>query len=230
MQNDVSIVITNYNYSKYLERCLRSCLNQTYKNYEIVIVDDCSTDDSKDIINKWAKKYEKIKPFFLNENRGVSYASNVGIVNSFGKFITRCDADDFLNKDALFFMSRLLEDNHDFFCISSDYILVDEYENIIGRKSQLTNPISCANMYRKDKLIELGLYNEKFRYYEAEKLLEKIHIVGKEKYKIYYLPIPLYRYRKHNNNKTTKYEDEIEELKKDKPIPPPGRTMKEMSI
>lgn len=94
----VSIIIPVYNSEKYIKRCLNSVLNQTYKNIEIVIVDDGSTDNSFLEINKFEDK--RIK-YFKKENEGVSIARNYGIKKSSGEYLLFVDSDDYIAKDMI---------------------------------------------------------------------------------------------------------------------------------
>lgn len=98
MKNDthnVSVIIPNYNNSKYLRRCIESVVKQTYKKIEIVVVDDCSTDDSKELLLEFKKEYSNIIVIFLEKNGGVSNARNVGFEHSSGEIVTFLDADDY---------------------------------------------------------------------------------------------------------------------------------------
>lgn len=192
---DVSIIVTNYNYGKYLPRCLRSCLNQKDVNFEVILVDDCSSDDSFEKIEPYAKNITLVKN---KENLGIGGSSNVGLEMAKGQFVVRVDADDFINKEMCYFMKTYLEANHDAFCVSCDYFLVDDHENIIERKYASKSPVSCGIMYRKDLLISHGGYDDKIRHREEEELRKRIG----EYYKIHHLNIPFYRYRMHNYNKT----------------------------
>lgn len=192
---DVSIVITNYNYGKYLSRAIRSCLNQKSVNHEVIVVDDCSTDDSIKIVSSFG---ERVRLLQTEKNSGVAAASNLGISNSFGQFFIRVDADDYVSSEMCYFMQKYLESNHDAFCVSCDYEIVDEYENFIERKYASAENISCGVMYRKDLLLEMGGYNTEFRHREEEELRKRLG----EYYNIHHLNIPFYRYRMHNSNKT----------------------------
>ncbi len=192
---DVSIIVTNYNYGKFLPRCLRSCLSQFNVNHEVVVVDDCSTDDSMKKIEPFLKDIVLLK---TKVNSGVSVASNLGIENSKGQYVIRVDSDDFVNSDMCYFMSRYLESNHNAFGVACDYVLVDNHEEIIERKCSKKNNISCGIMYRKDLLLQVGGYNSSMRHKEEEDLRKRLG----DFYKIHHLKIPFYRYRMHNNNKT----------------------------
>jgi len=198
---DVSIIITNFNYSKYLARCIRSCLSQNNVNHEVIVVDDKSTDKSMEVLKPFR---EDIKIIVNEENLGVAGAANKGIEAAKGQFVIRVDADDFVSADMSYFMKTYLESNHDAFGVSCDYVIVDEYENTIERKYAEKNNISCGIMYRRDLLLELGGYNPKMRHREEEELRQRLG----EFYKIHHLKIPFYRYRMHDNNKTkeTEYE------------------------
>ena len=96
-KNLVSIYITNFNYSEYIEKSIRSVLSQTYEKIEIIIIDDNSTDNSKQILNKYLK-HPKIKVLFNKKNLGLLKSSNIAIKASKGEYIMRLDADDYLDK------------------------------------------------------------------------------------------------------------------------------------
>lgn len=97
----VSIIITTYNSKKNLIKSLRSVLNQSYKSFEIIIVDDHSTDGTKDTFQKFMFKNIKIKYFHLNKNKGVSYARNYGIKKCKHKYIFFLDAGDIWYKNKI---------------------------------------------------------------------------------------------------------------------------------
>jgi len=102
----VSIIIPVYNVEKYLYSCLDSIVRQKYKNLEIILINDGSTDSSGKIADEYAKSDIRIKVFH-KKNEGVSIAKNLGIINATGKFITFVDADDYIRTD---FIDNLLKD------------------------------------------------------------------------------------------------------------------------
>ena len=193
---DISIIVTNYNYGLFLDRCIRSCLKQRSVSHEIIVVDDCSTDNSMEIISPFLSDITLIQN---KTNLGVAGSSNVGIANAKGRFIIRVDSDDFVHEDMCFFLWSYLKMNRDAFCVSCDYYLVDKLENKIERKYADTDNISCGVMYRKEMLVQLGGYDDKMKHREEEELRKRLD----EDYNIHHLRMPFYRYRKHGNNKTT---------------------------
>ena len=96
----ISIYITNFNYGNYIEKAIKSAINQTYKSIEIIIIDDASKDISKKILNKY-KKNKKIKIIYNKKKNGLVKSSNKAIKASKGKYVLRLDADDFLHPNAI---------------------------------------------------------------------------------------------------------------------------------
>ena len=90
-----SVILPSYNVEKYLDRCVKSFLTQSFTDYEIIIVDDGSTDHTGEIADSYAAKYDFIKCIH-KENGGLSSARNVGIAEAKGQFIHMCDADDWV--------------------------------------------------------------------------------------------------------------------------------------
>jgi glycosyltransferase involved in cell wall biosynthesis len=199
-----SVVVTSYNLAHFVERCLRSCLGQNFprEQYEVIVVDDASTDGSPAVVEKYGR-YPNFRLIANPRNMGVAEAANVGIRASLGQFVVRVDADDFVNANFLLFLTTYLEANHDAFGVACDYVLVDEHENIIGRRYAEHDPISCGILYRKDLLTRMGLYDPKFRHLEEQELRQRLG----DFYKIHYLRIPLYRYRRHKTNKTKNHRE-----------------------
>ena len=205
---DVSIIITNYNYGIFLERCLRSCLNQHLPRgkYEVIVVDDASTDMSQKILTAYK---DKVRTIFLSKNEGVGFASNEGIRAAEGQFVVRVDADDYINEYMILTQLLFLRNRSDYFGVSVDYMLVtSEGDKKTSLVSAVDEPISCGIMYRKDILVREGLYNPKYRHREERELRLRLN----EKYKIGNIPIPFYRYRQHDKNKSKSEEfHEIEQ-------------------
>tara|TARA_B110000240_G_scaffold21373_1_gene21722 strand:+ start:5477 stop:6226 length:750 start_codon:yes stop_codon:yes gene_type:complete len=94
MSDLVSIITPYFNSSKFIDECVNSVLLQSYCNWELLIVDDCSGDNSKEFLLKIDKKDERIKVIFLDHNIGAANARNVAILNAKGKYIAFLDSDD----------------------------------------------------------------------------------------------------------------------------------------
>ncbi len=93
----ISVIIPVYNTEKYLEQCLNSVINQTLKDIEIICVNDCSTDNSLEILKEYSQKDKRIKIIDLKENKGVSNARNIGINKAEGEYIGFVDSDDWID-------------------------------------------------------------------------------------------------------------------------------------
>lgn len=102
MINDlVSIITPAYNSSEYIREAIESVIAQTYKNWEMIIVDDASQDNTYEILNNYANKDKRIKPIFLEKNCGAAYARNKAIECAQGRYIAFLDSDDLWKKEKL---------------------------------------------------------------------------------------------------------------------------------
>jgi teichuronic acid biosynthesis glycosyltransferase TuaG len=90
----VSIITPSFNCCKYISSTIESVINQNYTNWELIIVDDCSTDNSSEIIRHYTKLDQRIKSVFLSSNQGAAVARNAGMVISQGRYIAFLDSDD----------------------------------------------------------------------------------------------------------------------------------------
>ncbi len=127
---NIDIIIPNYNKGNYLKECLDSVLNQTYKNWRVFLIDDCSTDTSKHILEEY-KKIEKIKVILLSKNFGPSYCRNYGIKNSNGEYIAFLDSDDFWPPNKLEVqIKEMLNNNYDFSYTDFKYFFNNNKNNI----------------------------------------------------------------------------------------------------
>lgn len=203
----VSIIITAYNYEKYIERAIRSCLDQSFssKNFEVIVVNDCSKDNTFKILENYKNE---IRVFNLEKNVGLSAARNFGVKKALGQFILFLDADDYLQRDLLLIQNTFLAENNKLDAVSIDYYLVDDRGNHLEHVNSEQKPIACGIMFRKDLLIDIGLYDESFRAREEEDL--RIRFL--KKHTIYNIILPLYRYRMHDSN-LTKNNDEMDKYK-----------------
>jgi len=213
MSINTTIIITNYNKGKFLSRCIRSCIKQSVNFYEIIVVNDASTDNSREIIEGFGNK---VIPIYLKKNVGVAEASNIGIKKALGSFIIRVDADDYINENTLLFMSEILLANLDIGFVYSDHFVVNDREEKINRVQ--LNTIDklyrhgAGIMFRKSNLEAIGLYNTDFINAEDHDLLTRYL----KNFDGYYLKLPLYRYREVKNSLSKQDRGKWEQKSNDK--------------
>jgi len=113
MENEslISIILPNHNNANYLWRTIESVIAQTYKNWELIAVDDGSSDDSVEVIKKYAAKDRRIKPTFLEQNVGMCTVFNIALEQAKGKYIARIDSDDFWEPGKLARQYEYMESN-----------------------------------------------------------------------------------------------------------------------
>ena len=131
----ISVIINVYNAEKYIEKCLESVINQTYKNLEILIINDGSTDNSIKLCKKYKDKRIKI---ITTENMGLAASRNVGIDNATGDYLYFVDADDYIKEDAIEYLYDILVKNNADVSTSKcidiydyDFTYQDDEENIL---------------------------------------------------------------------------------------------------
>lgn len=142
-----SIIVPVYNVQKYLCKCLDSILNQTYKNYEIILIDDGSTDNSSVICDKYKLLDNRIRVIH-KKNGGLSSARNVGICNAIGDYIIFIDSDDYwTNNTILLTINDILEQIATNAIIAWDYIKVNDDKCSIDVSNLSFNKYNIKNDY-----------------------------------------------------------------------------------
>ena len=111
MHTKVDIILPSYNKDIYLEESINSIIQQKFNNWKLIIIDNCSTDNSREIIRKYSGN-EKISTFFLKKNMGVSFSRNLGVRLSDSKYISFIDADDIWNNSKLQNQIEFMEKNN----------------------------------------------------------------------------------------------------------------------
>lgn len=114
----LSIILPTYNIERYIEQTLNSILKQTYRNLEVIIIDDCSTDNTRSILKNYSKKDDRIKLFLNESNLGPGATRNSGIEKATGEYITFMDHDDWQNLDRYENMISILERDKTEFVLS----------------------------------------------------------------------------------------------------------------
>ena len=156
----ISVIIPVYNAESYLERCISSVITQSYKDTEIILIDDGSTDSSGEICDKWASKDNRVKTVH-RENRGVAFSRNEGIKLSKGEYIAFVDSDDFIYKDMLLIMLERMETD------SSDMAICNRLgvssEDVRSERSKEYYPVENAVITKNEMFARLA--SKDFSYY-----------------------------------------------------------------
>jgi glycosyltransferase involved in cell wall biosynthesis len=202
----ITVYITNYNYGKYIRQAIESVLHQTLQSFELVIIDDGSTDDSKIIIEEY-RNHSNIKIIF-QQNHGLNVTNNIALRVSNGKYIIRLDADDYFHPKALELLSAAMEKDPELGLIFPDYYLIDAEGSVTEEfrrhdfDSEVSLPDQAAHgactMIRTEFLKNLGGYNESFSCQDGYEIWIKFIA----HHKISNINQPLFYYRKHGNNLT----------------------------
>ncbi|MBI4722737.1 MAG: glycosyltransferase [Candidatus Stahlbacteria bacterium] len=198
----VSVVMTTYNNGKYLKEAINSILNQTFSEFEFIIINDGSTDNSQYIIDSY--KDNRIISLKHKTRLGVPKSRNKGMKVAQGEYIAVMDADDISLPNRLELQVKFLDENSHIGLLGSYYFIIDGAGNFLKSvKPVLTNnelqtklmegnPIAHGSiMFRKECLNTIGGYREKFRYSHDYDLILRIA----EHFQIANIPELLYKYR-----------------------------------
>lgn len=201
----VSVYIPTYNYGKYLEAAIDSVLSQTYQNFELIIVNDASIDNTEMVLQRY-KNNPKIEIIKNKRNLGFVRSAIKAINVSKGEYIMRLDADDYLDENALMIMVNILDNHPEIGMVYPDYFHINEKGEIIDyfRKKKLGQEIELLDlpanggctMMRKSCYKIIGGYRDDIRMQDKYDLWLKFIA----KFKPYNVNLPLYYYRWHGKN------------------------------
>ena len=217
MGKKISVIVPVYNVEAYLERCVESILHQTYTNFELILINDGSTDSSGQICDQLARQYENIKVYHI-ENAGVSNARNIGIQLATGVWITFVDSDDFVTKDYLATLASAVEGGNVGFVIAPLHHIkngiVTDLPPYSGRKelwsteetmkellmTTKTSFFPVAKLFKRDLLVD-----EKFNtdYHLAEDALFLTELLLKTRCSSVFIDKPIYYYDHREGSATT---------------------------
>jgi len=212
MKEKISIIMSFYNSEDTLSYSIESLLNQTYKNIEVLLLDDGSTDKSNDVCKPYLTD-NRVKLFKNEKNIGLTKSLNILAKQSSGTFLARQDADDV--SELIRFeeqMQKILEKNAEA-CTTRAYSehpyrLIPRYSSYIPKKILLKfkNPfIHGTLLIKKETFFDVGMYDESFYYAQDYKLFVQLY---KMKKKITYLNKPLYKLNLENNISTNFLEEQ----------------------
>lgn len=206
----VSVVIPAFNAGKFIEQAVDSVLAQTYSNYEIIIVDDGSSDDTVERLRSYGDKVTVIS----QPNRGVSSARNAGIMRARGEWIAFLDADDYWEPEKLEKQVNFIKQNPDMILVHTGKRLFDEKgtveydeasyhqlrQSADFRSLLVRNCINTSSvMVRKDIVVEAGMFDSTIRHFEDQDLWLRLAKKGR----FGYIPEDLFHYRIHGTQATS---------------------------
>ncbi len=225
----ISFIVPAYNQAEYLEDCLESIYNQTVPVYEIIVVNDGSTDNSQEIAERYMfKQFPGIESpvKVINQvNKGLSSARNTGIMAATGQFIWPIDADDILKEDALEKMTQIITQspNVDVFAPSFTQFGKVEGDVIIGQFGiedlKVANRLGYFSVIKRSTLIEMGGYSPRMKWgYEDYHLWFDILNRGKN-IMVIQDPMVMYRVKEQSmiHSAQAHHEELMEQIRKDFP-------------
>lgn len=204
----VTVYIPTYNYGKYIDRAIQSVLKQTMSDWELIVIDDGSTDNTMEILAKY-KENKKIR-IIEQKNKGLNITNNIALRLANGRYIIRLDADDYFDENILLILSNILDTKPEIGLVYPDYYHIDENDEIIEsiRRKKISEEVElldlpahgACTMIRKEYLLEVGGYQEEFSCQDGYDIWLKLI----KQYKPYNVNIPLFYYRQHPASLTRK--------------------------
>jgi len=199
----ISVVMSVYNGEKYLRDSIESILEQTFRNFEFIIINDGSTDNTHKIIKEYAERDKRIC-LINQQNIGLTKSLNRGLKISRGKYIARHDADDLSLSDRFEKQLYYINKGYDFVCCrtrinnsKTNPLIFTIFYRILIKSINVF--VHGTYLFRKEILDRVGLYNEKFIYAQDYEFVRRII---RNKVKIYYMRNVLYLSTKDNNSIT----------------------------
>lgn len=201
---EVSVVMSCYNAGKTVNKAIQSIIDQSFEEFEFIIVEDGSSDDTLSILTKWQKKDKRITIIINNKNLGLAGSLNKGIKASKAKLIARMDADDWAYPNRLQRQLCYMKDHTEVDILGSAVMRVDDHDRDLGINQLPENHESIVTRVFKKPLVyhptimikrnvyeSLGWYNEKLRWAEDADLWYRIY----DEVRFHNLPDVLLRYR-----------------------------------
>lgn len=222
----ISVLVPCYNYASYVGEALRSVLEQDYSNFELIVVDDGSTDDSVQVIEHTLQAYQgssrvRRVHFVRQPNQGVSAALNAGLALAQGVFVATFDADDLMPAGRLALQAAYLSDHPEVGCLGGVAIRIDEQGAVLPKKDKqrgvrrydFAQALAAAlvvggniAVYRRDAMVAVGGYDASIKVQDFQMTLKVAH-AG---YFVDVLPDVVTLYRKHANSLSKNYKSEYD--------------------
>ena len=185
----VSVIMTVYKQNELLESAIQSVLKQSYRNLELIIVDDCSPDGVHSFLKTIATTDDRIKVHLMKKNGGTYVAKNHGLSFAKGKYVAFHDSDDWLHPEKLEVSVGHLEENDDCVAVFSNYFRVDENGRIVFRGIGAVRPACISLIMRREEVMEkLGYFDSVRVSADSEYEYRILSVFGEER--VMYLPKP----------------------------------------
>ena len=203
----LTVYITNHNYGRYIKQSIESVLNQNFTDFELLIIDDGSTDNSKEIIEEY--RNQRNDAIIYQNKKGLNTTNNIALRAAKGEYIMRLDADDYLDANALNAMVNYLDKNTEAALVFPDYFMVDKdgkFLSVERRHQDFNKSVTlhdqpahgACTMIRRKVMNEVGGYWEGFECQDGYDIWLKITKL----YEVGNINLPLFYYRQHGNNLT----------------------------
>lgn len=209
----ISIILPVYNGEKYLAQSIESCLNQTYKNIELIIVNDCSIDSSLEIAEYYAKIDNRVRVISNIENKRLPASLNIGHYSAFGDYLTWTSDDNIYNLNAIKVLVEAVEFNN-VDVVYSNISLINNNGEVISRKNLANfenlifgNFVGSCFLYKKEVFKKNDGYNENLFLVEDYDFWLRASLHSK----FYHLKEDLYNYRVHVNSLTNNISESLED-------------------
>lgn len=180
----ISVIMSVYNAEKYVSEAVESILSQTFSDFEFIIIEDCSTDSSLEIVEVYAKKDARIKLIKKQKNngsKGFILNLNMGLEMAQGKYIARMDADDISLPNRFQLQVNLLEENPKIFIVGSSIELIDEYNKII----KIKHALKSDNEIKNEMYNNISLYHPVIMFRNTD-IRYRDKMLGCEDYDLYF--------------------------------------------
>lgn len=166
-KNTVTVIVPCYNVENYLKKCLDSLITQTYKNFEVIMVEDCSTDGTKYIVRRYERQYQNFSAIYNKKNGGLGHARNIGIEMAKTEFIIFLDSDDWLPNNYISEMYKTMVKNKSDVVVCDMYLRYDEgggqdqriiaYRGKPNKEGFINNGLAASS---SNKLFKRKLFND----------------------------------------------------------------------
>ena len=210
----ISVVMPAYNAERYLDQAIQSILDQDFQNFEFIIIDDASTDNTLSILNAFATKDQRIKIHCNVENLGVAESLNLGFKMARGRYIARMDADDISLPQRFSKQAAFLDANSDFAFVGTGYQIINADGRITRTDIEATEAWECEwmsifrmpvihpSMMIRASIVQQNRisYDESYKAAQDIKFTQDLLQYGSGRC----LPIVAFQYRKHENNVSNK--------------------------